>query len=175
MPRELADEAALAEPRVRDDRHDLQRRRRAGSLEDADDRLELEVAADEWRRLGDELRAGPGNGSHRSPAMHRLGTTLQGQLARVLPGERRRGGPVGRLADENPVDDRLGLEPGRDIEGVAGREAFAGSRVQVGPDQGLAGHDPDPDVDRQPGRRDLVDQPERGPDGALGVVLVRDG
>ena len=39
-------------------------------------------------------------------------------------------------------------------------------------DRGLAGQDAGPGLDRRPERADRVDELERGPDGALGVVLV---
>ena len=51
--------------------------------------------------------------------------------------------PMLASADRDAVDRCGRLEPGRDVQRVAGREALAGVGVEVGPDERLARADPD--------------------------------
>ena len=173
MPAELADEPALADPGVGDDRDDLDRWRRPGALEEPDEGLELQLAAHEQGRLGDQLASCMGDRGERPPRVHRFRPTLEGEVTEVVPLEDARGRLLRGLGNGNTVDRRGRLQAGRDVQGVAGREAFAGVGIEVGPDERLARADADPNVEVEVGGADLLDQPQRRADRSLRVVLVR--
>ena len=88
------------------------------------------------------------------------------------------GGPVGLLADQDPVRRRSRLDAGGGVEHVAGRRPLALARSSAEHDQRLARVDPDPDVEVEPfvlgvQVRDRLPDGEAGTNRALRVVLVR--
>ena len=89
------------------------------------------------------------------------------------------GGRVRGLADGDRHRRGRRLQAGGHVDRVAGEEALARAGVDVEAHQGLAGVDADADLDGLAGDArqgvDLVDQPQAGAHGALGVVLVQYG
>ncbi len=96
-----------------------------------------------------------------------------------VEGEDLLGGGVGGLSDGDRHRRRRTLQPGGDVDRVAGEEALAAGGVDVEAHQGLAGVDPDAHLDglAADARQgvDLVDEPQAGAHGAFGVVLVQGG
>ena len=90
----------------------------------------------------------------RLPRVHRLALPLSASSPRsshrkIPPSPDRWARPRRRRRSVRPT------EAARDVQGVTGREALAGIRVEVGPDEGLARADPDPHVEVEPGLADL--------------------
>ena len=81
--------------------------------------------------------------------------------------------PVGALADEDPVHGGGALQPRGRVDDVAGGHPLALGRARVERDERLAGVDGDPHLEPL-FFSDPVANREGGPDGALGVVLVRE-
>jgi hypothetical protein len=87
-----------------------------------------------------------------------------------LASEEVRRGAVCRLTDDNPVDGGEGLEPRGGVHRVAGYQVVA---VPVGGnDQDGSRVDPDAGVKVEAQDGDTLEDPQRRPDGPLGVVLV---
>ena len=95
---------------------------------------------------------------------------MTGSLSRVVDLLLR--GAVRRLVDEDPVDRRRGLQPGRRVDDVARGHALALGRPGAERDERLAGRDRDPNLEVTLLADPVADR-ERGADRALGVVLVR--
>ncbi len=98
--------------------------------------------------------------------LHRLGGPVVDRVAGRAPG---------RLADEDAVDRRVRLEPRRRVDDVAGDHALALLRPRAERDERLPGVDADAELELGLLVEDPVADGERRADGALGVVLVRDG
>ena len=131
------------------------------------------VAPDEWRlEPGGLERAAPAGGdSEARQSCIGLGLSLELVLACVLVGDRRFGGPARRSPDEDCAGLGGALDARRGVDEVAGDHALAlGSEG----DRGLPGENACACLR---GRVELCrhggDEVERGPDGALGVVLGR--
>ena len=80
---------------------------------------------------------------------------------------------VRRLVDDDAVHRRGRLEARGGVDDVAGRHPLARGRAARRADERLAGRDPDPDLQLAVVLGPVADR-ERGADGALGIVLVRD-
>ena len=105
--------------------------------------------------------------------------SLQLHRLQLLVVEDALGRPVGLLRDRDPVDRRHSLQAGGGVDHVAGDDSLALFRVGSEGDDGLAGADPDPHLQREHGVRlvellDRLQRAEAGPDRALGIVLMRD-
>jgi hypothetical protein len=109
--------------------------------------------------------------AHGAPGGNRRGLSLEVRLACFLEGDRAAGSPLGRLTDQDGA--RLGnaLESGCGVDEVAGDHALV-----EGPDchRGLASEDSRSRLDRRSEGADGVDELERRPDRALGVIFVGD-
>ena len=148
-------------------------------MEQLPDRAQLRVPPGQRRlQAVDPLRA-----AHRRhdpggpPQPLRLGLALQGVLAGVGEPDGLARQPLRRSVRQDLPGAGRGLDPGRGVHRVPGHHALA-DRAQV--DRHLAGHHAR--AGGQPGhaglgpeRRDRGHQVQRGPDGAFGVALGRDG
>jgi hypothetical protein len=81
---------------------------------------------------------------------------------------------TGRLAHEDSVDRRSALEPRRRVDDVAGSHTLALARTGAERDERLASGDGNPNLQSSVLDDRIADR-DCGPDGPLGVVLVRDG
>ncbi len=174
VPEELPDEPALPHPRRTDERHELGRALVAGTLERVAQQSELDVAPDEARAavLAD-VDAEPSAGADCEPDRHRLRLSLRDDRRCLVVDDRPVGRPMSRSPDEHAIDGCRRLHAGRSVHDVAGDEGLALGRSGVERDESLAGVDGDADV--QPVLDHRVAHGERRPNGALRVVLVRDG
>ena len=162
---ELVGEAALADPRLAVDRHELGAAVAHDSGVRVAEELELLLAAD--------VASGDVDGSSARAVRARHPTNLE-----VVADALQRAAldalgddPVGRQPERGRADQDLAglgdlLESRGDVERLARRER----RVPV-LDDDLARFDPDPHRQLAVSR---LDDPHRCPDGALGIVLVRD-
>ena len=103
-------------------------------------------------------------------------TDIGGQVLVVDDLTRR---PVGELPHDHAADRCRALEPGGDVHDVTGDEALAGLGPRAQRHDGLAGVDraPHREIELRTGLVQLLDRlqdPQRRPDRAFGVVLVRD-
>ncbi len=78
----------------------------------------------------------------------------------------------GLLTDEDGAGSRHTLEPGRGVDDVSRDETLVRGTDRHGR---LAGQDARACLETGPERSDAIDQVERSPDRAFGVVVVRDG
>ena len=159
---ELGDEARLAEPRLAEDGHELRAAIPHRSLERVLEQRQLRLAADQ--RCGGETRRVVH--AQRAPGPQRLGPALDLERAGALDLDRAGRQPPRSLADENLPRLRRLLQPHGQVHGLAGRERRFGVL-----DDDLSRLDADPD--REPERLDLRHDLERGSEGPLRVVLVR--
>ena len=79
---------------------------------------------------------------------------------------------MGSGSDGNPHHRSGGLETCGGIHRVAGREPFAGARIDVEPDECLTRVHTDPDFDPEIRGLDVVDDPKGSPHCSLGIVLM---
>ncbi len=178
---ELPREAALADPRLADERHEpcppLAARRVELLLEEA----QLVGPADErWLERVRPAGAASFRDHPDGPeCRHRAGLALQRRLAGRLEGDGLPGRLAGRLADEHRPRRCGGLEAARGVHEVAGDHPLAD---RADGHRRLAGQHARPGLERLRGgaalaleRRDRVDDVQGGPDRPLRVVLVGDG
>ena len=129
-PGELVDEAALADARDADERHELRRALVARALERISEDAELALAADELgARLVRDVDAEAGARSDRLPDGDRLGLPLRLDRRRVVVVDACAGRAVRRLVDEDPVDRSGALQARGRVDDVARGHALAGLRV----------------------------------------------
>ena len=173
VPRQLADEAALAEAGIGDDRRHLERRGRPSAIEERHEEGKLDRAADEWGRLRAELTCPAGDRPPRPPEGDGIGLALRGDGRQLLVAKEVSRRPVGGLAHDHRVHRRRRLEAGGGVHDVAGHGvvAFAARSRRV---EDLAGVDPQPQVELEPERGDPFEDPEGRPDSSFRVVLVGD-
>ena len=171
---ELADEPALADAGDADERDELRRPFAPNPLERVAERLELTSAADERRciRLFD-VHAESRPCLHRLPDVHRLRLALRVDRVGLAVLDRRARPAIGRFAHEDPVDGCRALQPCGSVDDVARRHRL----TEVGPGgdvhERLTRRNPDPHLEALGLARPVADC-ERGPDGALRIVLVSD-
>ena len=146
-----------------------------GPVEGVLDDSELAVAADELNAcLVREVDAEAGTRAQRLPDRDRLGLAfgLDGRCVSIF--DYPTGRPVRRLVREDSVDRRGILEASRRVDDIAGGHALARLRASIEPNERLACGNGDPHLHVV-----LVECPvadgKTGADGALRVVLVRDG
>ena len=135
---------------------------------------QLVVTPDERRleRLRPVSPADLGDHPEGSPGRDRRGLAFERLLAGRLEGDRSRRTALGRLADEDRPRGGDGLQATGRVDDVTGDHPLV-----RGPDRhrGLPGEHPGTGGDAGAERLDGGDQLECRSDGALGVVLVRDG
>jgi hypothetical protein len=175
---ELADQPGLADAGGPEHGEEVARRVRIGRLEGLEELSELALAADHRRvqAAGDR----PDHLAHAEQAEGADGLRLALRLERrgLLGLDRIADQAVGRLADQDLAGSRALLEPGRDVDGVAGNERGVG-RGAAGHD--LAGVHADPHLDRDAAvafellvqRGELLAHVRRGADRPQGVVFVQ--
>ena len=122
------------------------------------------------------------SGARSTPKRARASTTSQTATGCSLPFasigivlaelDRLRRRAIRRLADEDPVHGRRGLEPRRRVDDVARRHALAGLGPRGEIDERLARVHGDPHLQLALLRDPVADR-ERGTDRALGIVLAR--
>jgi hypothetical protein len=178
---QLEDEAALADPRLADDRHELRRATAAHAVEDAEQEGQLRAAADERlaRRLtdadaptctrGDRLPYG--DRFCLALRVDRLGQPVVDDVARRT---------VGRVVDEDRVGRRRGLQTRRSVEDVPPGQTAALVGLRTEGDERFAGRHADVDVQVELGMggvelRHGIEARQGRADGSLGVVLVGAG
>ena len=170
---QLTDEAALPDAGDADERDELGRFLKSRARERALQQLELAFAADELGgALLSEVDAETGARLYDLPDGDRLLLSLRLDRRGLAVVDRLRGGPVGRLADEDPVHRRGGLDAGGGVDDVACGHAFPrlGPRREV--DQRLAGVDADPDLELPLLGNPVTDR-ERRAQRTFRIVFVR--
>ena len=170
---ELPDQPALADASRSGDRDQPDPPIAPDSVEQLLQLAQLLVAADEWRfeGIGPSLSAPLRDHAEGKPRRNRRRLALEGVVADRLEHDGPFRRPHGGFADEHGA--RLGhaLQAGRGVDEVAGHHPLVCCAQRYGR---LSGQDPgaSPKIGMQ--AADRVDELERGPDGALRVVLVRD-
>jgi hypothetical protein len=174
---ELAQHARLADAGLAEQRYEVGRALALHPVEDGLERGELLGPAEE-RRLACRLDTSDGvlrRHCHRLPGSHRRRLALQLERLELLVVDGLARRPHGPLADGDASGPGGALEPGRDVDGVAGDRVVAADGTR----QHLAGVHADPQVEVDARGERLVDLPHRvlhaepGADRPLGVVLVR--
>ena len=181
MAAELPQEARLPDTRLAGDRHELDRGLGDGPGERLGEERELVLPSHEGgpRRLVD-VDPESAAGRQRAPDLDGLGLALDHDRLERLVVDPVAGGPEGHLPHNDAVHGRHRLEARRRVDDVARDDALAVPGTSAERDDGLAGVDPDADGEVEPGPLvvhlgDRADDPDRGADGSLGVVLVGDG
>ena len=144
---ELADEPALAHPRVAHDRQQLRRAFALNTAQRPPEQIELLRSTDEPRPDELTLRCRPQHEC--GPRQHGLGLSLHGNLRRLAVLDDVAGGTVRRLADENPARRRRSLQPRAGVHDVAGGHSLAGLGRGRQRNERLAGVDADADLERE--------------------------
>lgn len=171
---ELLDQPGLADAGLAAHRHELDGGAAHRAAVRGAQQRGLVLAPDERRprALADE----PSGHRDRPPGLERSAPAGYRDRRELLEREQLARRPVGRLAERDPPDRRRRLEQARAGGDLAGHP-LAGLRPRSDGDDGVAGVDPDPGREAQTGMLlvellDRVQQTERCPDGALGIVFV---
>ena len=172
---QLVDEAALADAGDADEREELRRAFVARAFERIAHEVELTLASDELRaRLVCDVDAEAGVSRDHFPDGDRLGFSLGFDSGRLAIVDGLAGGAVCRLIGEDSVDGRGALQARGGVDDVARGHALACLGARVEADERFAGRNGDPHLHVVFLDRPVADR-EAGADGALGIVLVRDG
>jgi hypothetical protein len=172
---ELVDEAALPDPGLADERHELGGADAPRALERVQQRVELALTADKWRpHAARDVDADARSRLYCLPRGDRLGFALRLHGLGFPVVDRVAGRTPGRLADEDAVDRGVRLQSRRGVDDVAGDHALALVRPCVERDQRLPRVDADAELELCLLVEDPVPDREPCADGTLGVVLVRD-
>ena len=144
----------------------------AGRVEQVLEQAQLVVATDErgLQRLGSVATAELGDDTEGVPGRHGRRLALERLLAGLLEGDGVGRCSMRRLADEDRAGSRGRLQATGSVDEVAGDHALVRRPER---DRSFSGQDAGAGLDRRPERPDGVDELERGPHGALGVVFVR--
>src|SRR5262249_45297956 len=168
---ELADEAALADPRDADEGQELRGALLAHACESADDLLDLALAADERRpRLRREIDPEARMRLHGLPHPNRRLLPLGVDRLVLAVVDRLRGRAIGRLAGEDAVHRRGRLQPRRGVDAVARRHTLSCLWLPLEVDQSLARVHRDPDLEL-PLLGDPIADRQRGTHRPLRIVL----
>jgi hypothetical protein len=171
---ELPDEAALADPRNADERHELRLALLPHSPERRGQRVQLTCAPDEPRTaVLPDVHAEARACLDRFPHRHGSRFALRLDGLRLVIVDHVPGRALRLLADENPVHRSRGLESRRGVDDVAGDDPLAGLGPCVERDERFAGVHCDPHLDVPLLARPVADR-ERRPYRPLGVVLPGD-
>ena len=168
---ELPAEPRLADARGADHRHEAGPPLAAGRVEQVLEQAELDVAADErgLERVGAAAPPALGHHAQCAPRGDRRALAAQRLLARGLKGDRSVGGSLRRLAHEHGSGGGGCLESAGRVHEIAGDHPLVGGADR---DDGLARQDTGASLDAWSEAVDRVDEVERRPNSALGVVLV---
>jgi hypothetical protein len=170
---ELRHEPRLADPGDPDEGEELRLALALDPIDRPSEQRELPLATHERcvaRSPAGDRRAG----SDRIPHADRVAVAFRHDRRRVVELDRPPGRPASRLVDEDAAGRCGRLQAGGGVDAVAGGGVLALLDPCVERDQRFAGRDADMDLQVSAGGKLLPDR-QRGPDGALGVVLVRDG
>ncbi len=176
-PPELRDEPGLPHAGLAGDGHELERalpeRPPVGLLE----QRQVVLPADERRPGLLQVGPEPAPGAEDPPRGDRLGLALQADRLERLEVDRLPRRAVRPLAHHDRPHRGGRLEAGRGVHDVPGHDPLPGLGTGPQRDERLAGGDPRPDLEVEPvlpvELGELLDDPERGPDRALRIVLVR--
>ena len=175
---ELAGEPGLADAGVAVEGHEVRTTIPRHPFVDAPQHIELSIAPDHrCGEAGDAARPRPGL-PEQAERTDPIAFALEFQLAVILEREPT-GGTGGALGHQHGARVRGRLEARRGVHGVAGHHRLAGLRRRHG--EHLAGVHADADLQRDVVRPaelgvevlEATEHPQRGPEGAGGVVLVR--
>jgi hypothetical protein len=177
----LPHQSALADARDADEREQLRRPLAPGPAERVREQVELLPPADECGATAlPHVDSVTSPGGQSLPDGDRLGLAFRAHRLTRAVLDHPLGGPVGGLADEDAVHRRGSLEARGRVDDVSGHHPFALGRTSPQGNDRLPRVDGDADV--QVERRVRLVQLENGlpngecgADGALRVVLVRDG
>ena len=170
---ELPGKPALADAGLPGDRHESNASVAGRGVEQVLEEPQLGVAADE-RGLEAVLATAAtalGHDPNGSPCRNWCGLALEVLLVDRLERDRDAGCALGGLPDKHRARGGCRLEPGRGVHEIAGHHPLA-DRAEG--DRGLTGQDRAARLQARTQRVDGVDELERRPDRALGVVLVGD-
>ena len=176
---QLSAEAALANPRLAHDCHQLARSLLGGTLERPDQQCPLQLAADQRRRARpDHLQPKSRPRPQRSPQRERLRLALHRDGLQSLPLENPLGRPKRLRRHRHSAHGGRPLQPRRRVHHIAGDDPLALLRPCAQRDDCLARVDPDPHLQRP--RQvvgvqflDRLQNPQPGAHRTLRVVLVR--
>ena len=175
---ELGDEAALADPGLPHDGDELHRGLTLRAEEGLEQHRSLVLTSDE-RCVGRSLGlTDTATGVRRAPDRNRLGFPLGGHGLERLERDHALGRASRPLVDDDRSDGRGGLEARSRVDDVACDDSFPAFGARSQRDDGLARRDGGAHRDLEPlfpQLLDRVEDSERRADGALCVVLVRDG
>jgi len=163
--RELARQTALADPGLAVDREQVRAAVAQGALVGVLQQIQLGVAADERRLHRARAPAAAAVRAKRAPGPHRLGDALQLDRAEILHLDPPQRQPVRPGAEDELPGLRGLLEPGRQVDRLAGGEG----RLAVLRDD-LSGLDADTRLELQ--LPDRIEDGQARANGALRVVLV---
>ena len=124
MCEQLGDEAALADAGDAHERHLLRRPFLPGSFEPSHELIELSPAADERRACRHRFAAHPRARSDGLPDAYRLGLPFRVDGLGFAVVDHVPGRAVRRLADEDSVHGRRGLQPCRRVHHVPRRHSL---------------------------------------------------
>ena len=176
VPRQLASEARLADPCRAEDRHEVRPRRIDRPAPDAGEDLELVVATDE-RSARHRARTGGVERCEHLPRGDRLTLALGLDRLQLLELERVTDQLVRLSPDQHAAGGRCVLQACRGVGNVTGRERL--TRRRVDRDDGLPGTHRSPELEIEPGMRDVqfvdaLDDRERRSNGPIGVIGLRE-
>ena len=147
LAEQLGAQAALADARLADHRHQLARALPHRAVEHPDQQCLLKLATDERRRVRTgHVRAEAGTGGERPVEHERLRLTLHPNGLELLVVEDTFGLPVRLLRDRDPVHRRRTLQTGRRVDDVARDDPLALFGTSAQSDDRLPGADADPDL-----------------------------
>jgi hypothetical protein len=170
---ELRHQPRLADPRDPDEGEELRLEFALDPIERPSEQRELPLATHERcvaRSPAGHRRAG----SNRVPYADRVTLAFGHDGRRVVELDRPLGRPASRLVDEDAAGRCGRLQAGGGVDAVAGGGVLALLDPCVERDQRLTGGDAGVDLQVSGGGKLLTDR-QRGPYGALGVILVRHG
>ena len=181
VAQKLGDLSRLADARLSDDGDELHRAVANSPVEEPGEERSLDVATDERGRVRpDDVAPETRDGSERPSNRDGRALPLGVDRLEFVPLEDPLRRSIRVLADRDAVDGRRGLDASGGVDDVAGHDSLALLGAGVQRDERLARVDADPHLERERriGGVELVERLENrqpGPNGALGVVLVRNG
>jgi hypothetical protein len=140
---ELAHQPALADAGPAQDGHQPRLAFPDRVSQGRGEQAEFVVAPDHRQVLGVLLQL-PRHRRHREPDLGRRRTPAQRHRRLLDKADLGTGGGVGRAAHEHPAGRRLGLQPGRGVDHVAGDDRLPAVVGGGDVDQRVPGRDPDP-------------------------------
>ena len=144
---QLSDDPALPDPRLADNRHQLNRPRRDGLVEEAFQERQVDLPAHERRIMRPrQIRPEPRTRALRVEHPGRLSLPLQERRLQLLVVEHGRGRLVGRETHRDTHLRRDRLQAGSRVDRIARQQPLAQPRRHTQPHQRLARCSPRPSV-----------------------------